>query len=57
MLYSYYGFTKMMWIKNNEPDNWKKISQFITPKDYVIYKLTGENITDFFISGQYWRSL
>jgi len=21
---SYYGFTKMMWIKNNEPDNWKK---------------------------------
>ncbi|MBU4601592.1 hypothetical protein KKA86_00640, partial [bacterium] len=44
---SYYGFTKMMWIKNNEPDNWKKISRFITPKDYVIYKLTGENITDF----------
>ncbi|GAG78905.1 unnamed protein product, partial [marine sediment metagenome] len=41
----------MMWIKNNEPDNWKKISQFITPKDYVIYKLTGENITDFSSAG------
>lgn len=48
---SYYGFTKMMWIKNNEPDNWKKISRFITPKDYVIYKLTGENITDFSSAG------
>jgi xylulokinase len=48
---SYYGFTKMMWIRNNEPDNWKKIFQFITPKDYVIYKLTGENIIDFSSAG------
>jgi len=48
---SYYGFTKMMWIRNNEPDNWRRIFQFITPKDYVIYKLTGENITDLSSAG------
>jgi xylulokinase len=40
-----------MWIKNNEPNNWHKIFQFITPKDYVIYKLTGENVTDFSSAG------
>lgn len=48
---SYYGFTKMMWIRNNEPENWQKTAQFITPKDYVIYKFTGENIIDFSSAG------
>ncbi|MBD3207069.1 hypothetical protein GF319_12105, partial [Candidatus Bathyarchaeota archaeon] len=24
----YYGYTKMMWIRNNEPDNWEKIHRF-----------------------------
>ncbi|GAB4112697.1 MAG: FGGY-family carbohydrate kinase [Candidatus Caldatribacteriota bacterium] len=48
---SYYGFTKMMWIKNNEPEIWQKTFQFITPKDYVIYKLTGENIIDLSSAG------
>lgn len=37
------GFTlsKLMWIKKNEPDNYKKIHKFMLPKDYVIYRLTG----------------
>lgn len=48
---SYYGFTKIMWIRNNEPENWQKTAQFITPKDYVIYKFTGENIIDFSSAG------
>ena len=48
---SYYGFTKMMWIRDNEPENWQKTAQFITPKDYVIYKFTGENIIDFSSAG------
>ncbi|MDK2897652.1 MAG: ribulokinase [Candidatus Atribacteria bacterium] len=48
---SYYGFTKMMWIRNNQPEVWKKIYQFVTPKDYVIYHLTGELATDFSSAG------
>ncbi len=48
---SYYGFTKMMWMKNNEPDNWKRLYQFSTPKDYIIYKLTGELATDYSSAG------
>jgi|UniRef100_A0A7V3YHS4 xylulokinase len=48
---SYYGFTKMMWIRNNEPEVWEKIYQFVTPKDYVVYCLTGELATDYSSAG------
>jgi len=43
---SYYGFTKILWIKNNESEVWKRTNLFITPKDYVIYHLTGRVIID-----------
>ena len=42
----YYGYTKMLWMKNHEPENWKKTKLFIPPNDYVIYKLTGEIAID-----------
>ncbi len=48
---SYYGFTKILWMKENEPDLWKKVRQFVTPKDYVIYKFTGELATDYSSAG------
>jgi xylulokinase len=48
---SYFGFTKIMWIRNNEPENWKRIYQFISPKDYVIYVMTGENAIDYSSAG------
>lgn len=48
---SYYGFTKMMWLKNNEPENWEKTYKFITPKDYLIYKMTGIESTDYSSAG------
>ena len=42
----YYGFTKMLWMKRNEPMNWAKTRLFLPPNDYVIYKLTGEIAID-----------
>lgn len=48
---SYYGFTKMMWMRDNEPDLWKKTSQFVTAKDYVIQRFTGELATDYSSAG------
>ncbi len=48
---SYFGFTKIIWIKNNEKDIWEKTYKFITPKDFVIQKLTGEVIIDFSSAG------
>ncbi len=43
------GFTapKLLWMKANEPDNFKKISKIMLPKDYLNYKLTGVHATDY----------
>ncbi|MCL2351484.1 MAG: xylulokinase [Firmicutes bacterium] len=43
------GFTapKILWVKENEPENFKKISKIMLPKDYIAYKLSGVFATDF----------
>ena len=42
------GFTapKILWVKANEPDNFKKIKKIMLPKDYIAYKLSGTFCTD-----------
>ena len=42
------GFTapKILWVKNNEPENFKKIKKIMLPKDYLAYKLSGTFCTD-----------
>ena len=42
------GFTlpKILWVRENEPDIYKKIVHIVLPKDYIRYKLTGEFATD-----------
>lgn len=47
----YYGYTKMLWMKNNEPENWAKTKLFLPPNDYVIYKLTGQIAIDYSSAG------
>ncbi|MEG0288728.1 MAG: FGGY-family carbohydrate kinase [Carnobacterium sp.] len=47
----YYGFTKMLWIKNNEPENWEKIDLFLPPNHHAIYELTGEIAIDYSSAG------
>ena len=43
------GFTapKIMWVKNNEPDNFNKISKIMLPKDYLNFMLTGVHACDY----------
>ena len=43
------GFTapKVLWVKNNEPENFFKISKLMLPKDYINYKLTGVHCCDY----------
>lgn len=38
------GFTlpKILWVKNNEPDVYRKARTFVLPKDYLRYRLTGK---------------
>lgn len=47
----YYGYTKILWMKNHEPENWKKTKLFLPPNDYVIYKMTGEIAIDYSSAG------
>lgn len=34
--------SKLKWVKENEPDTYKKIYKIMLPGDYIAYKLTGE---------------
>ncbi len=42
------GFTapKILWVKENEPENFARIEKIMLPKDYIAYKLTGVHCTD-----------
>ncbi len=42
------GFTapKILWLRENEPENYKKLRHVLLPKDYIRFKLTGELYTD-----------
>ena len=43
------GFTapKLLWMRENEPDNFARIEKIMLPKDYINYKLTGVHCTDY----------
>ncbi|MDR1248166.1 MAG: FGGY-family carbohydrate kinase [Treponema sp.] len=47
----YYGYTKILWIKHNEPDTWNKTKLFLPPNAYVIYRWTGEIAIDYSSAG------
>ena len=42
------GFTapKLMWVREHEPDVWRRIAHVLLPKDYVRLRLTGEYAVD-----------
>ena len=42
------GFTagKILWVRNHEPDIYKKCRHILLPKDYLRYKLTGDFATE-----------
>lgn len=42
------GFTapKILWMRNQEPENFAKIAKLMLPKDYIAYKLSGVHCTD-----------
>ena len=43
------GFTapKLLWLRENEPENFAKIKKIMLPKDYINFLLTGVHCTDF----------
>ncbi|MBQ3573922.1 MAG: hypothetical protein IJA16_04930, partial [Clostridia bacterium] len=37
---------KLLWVKKNEPDVWAKTKKIFLLEDYLLYKLTGEFVTE-----------
>lgn len=42
------GFTapKLLWLRDKEPENYRKLDTLLLPKDYIVYRLTGERSTE-----------
>jgi xylulokinase len=38
--------TKFMWVREHEPENWKRVRSVMLPKDYVRFRMTGERAID-----------
>ncbi|MGD0841724.1 MAG: xylulokinase [Candidatus Acidiferrales bacterium] len=41
-----FTLTKLLWVRENEPDNWRRVRHIMLPKDYVRFRLTGERAID-----------
>lgn len=42
-----WSLPELLWIKNNEPENWSKTKKILFAKDYVRHQLTGDYVTDY----------
>jgi xylulokinase len=41
-----FTLTKFLWVREHEPDHWKRVRSVMLPKDYVRFRLTGERAID-----------
>ena len=42
------GFTapKLLWLRDNEPENYKRLETLLLPKDYIVFRMTGRRSTE-----------
>jgi sugar (pentulose or hexulose) kinase len=43
----YFSATKILWFKENKPEIYQKTHKFLLVSDFIIYKLTGQFISDY----------
>jgi xylulokinase len=41
-----FTLTKLMWVREHEPENWRRVRWIMLPKDYVRWRMTGERAID-----------
>jgi xylulokinase len=41
-----FTLTKLLWVREREPKNWRRVRKVMLPKDYVRLRLTGESAID-----------
>jgi xylulokinase len=47
----YYGLCKVLWLKHNLPDAYRRAAKIVSLKDWLVGKLTGRYLTDFSHAG------
>ncbi len=48
---SYFGYTKLLWVKNNEPEIFEKIKWIVPVHSYIVYRMTGKLTVDYCSAG------
>jgi len=48
---TYFGYTKILWVKHHKPETWKRVYKFIPPSSYLALRLTGKLAVDFSSAG------
>ena len=43
---SNFTLPKLLWVREHEPGNWKRVRSVMLPKDYARFRLTGDRATD-----------
>lgn len=46
-IYTGFLLPSLLWVKENEPENFEKIAYIMLPKDYLKFRMTGEVSTDY----------
>jgi len=41
-----FTLTKLLWVRENEPQHWSRVRHVMLPKDYIRYRLTGDRAID-----------
>ena len=41
-----FTLTKLLWVREHEAENWRRVAHIMLPKDYVRFRLTGERAID-----------
>jgi len=41
-----FTLTKLLWVRDNEPELWKRFRRVLLPKDYVRFRISGEHAMD-----------
>jgi xylulokinase len=41
-----FTLTKLLWVREHEPENWRRFRHLLLPKDYIRLRLTGERAID-----------
>ncbi|MEM1759680.1 MAG: FGGY-family carbohydrate kinase [Thermofilaceae archaeon] len=48
---TYFGYTKILWVKRHEPQVWARVYKFLPPTSYIEYRFTGNLAIDFSSAG------